>query len=82
MVKTILHIEDMVCGMCESHIDDAIRNSFEIKKVSSSHTKKKTEILSTQPLDEEKLKSVIGATGYTMTGIESAPYEKKGLFRK
>ena len=82
MVKTILHIEDMVCGMCESHINDAIRNSFEIKKVSSSHTKKKTEILSTQPLDEEKLKSVIGATGYMMTGIESAPYEKKGLFRK
>lgn len=82
MIKTTLHITDMACGMCESHINDAIRNAFQIKKVSSSHTKNKTEILSEQPLDEDKLKEVIAATGYTMTGIDSETYEKKGLFRK
>ena len=82
MIKTTLHINDMACGMCESHVNDAIRNAFKIKKVSSSHTKKKTEILSEQPLDEKKLQEVITATGYTMTGIDSEPYEKKGLFRK
>ena len=82
MFKTTLHITDMACGMCESHINDAIRNAFQIKKVSSSHTKNKTEILSEQPLDEDKLKEVISATGYTMTGIDSETYEKKGLFRR
>ena len=82
MIKTTLTINDMACGMCESHINDAIRNTFKIKKVSSSHTKNKTEILSEQPLDESKLKAVIAETGYTLTGVESAPYEKKGLFRK
>lgn len=82
MIKTVLHIEGMACGMCEAHMNDAIRNAFEIKKVSSSHTKNKTEILSEQPLDEDKLHSVISAAGYTLSGMESAPYEKKGLFRK
>ncbi|MBR3244464.1 MAG: heavy-metal-associated domain-containing protein [Parasporobacterium sp.] len=80
MVKTTLYISNLSCGMCESHINDAIRNTFKIKKVSSSHTKKKTEILSNQPLDEDKLKETIAGTGYTLTGIESAVYEKKRLF--
>ena len=29
------------------------------------------------PLDEEALKSAIAATGYTVTGIRTEPYEKK-----
>ena len=40
MIKTTLHITDMACGMCESHINDAIRNAFQIKKVSSSPQRK------------------------------------------
>ena len=34
MVKTILKIEGMMCGMCESHINAAIRKHFDVKKVS------------------------------------------------
>lgn len=82
MIRTILQISDMACGMCESHLNNAIRNAFKVKKVSSSHTKNKTEILSERPLDENKLKEVISAAGYTLSGIVSRPYEKKGLFRK
>ena len=82
MVKTTLHISDMACSMCEAHINEAVRNAFEVKKVSSSHTKNKSEILSNQPLDENKLRDLIQSTGYTLTGIESEPYEKKGHFRK
>ena len=51
MTKTVLHIEGMMCGMCEAHVNDAIRKNFEVKKVTSSHTKKETEILSEAPLD-------------------------------
>ena len=39
MVKTILKIEGMLCGMCESHINAAIRKHFDVKKVKSSHKK-------------------------------------------
>ena len=37
MVETKLRIDGMACGMCESHINDAIRNNFDVKKVKSSH---------------------------------------------
>ncbi len=84
MVKTVLEIEGMACGMCEAHVNDAVRKVFPVKKVTSSHAKGRMEILSEQPLEEEKLKVAIEATGYQVTGISSEPYEKKGfsLFRK
>ena len=50
MIKTTLIIDGMMCGMCESHINDTIRQSFKIKKVASSHAKGTTEIISTSRL--------------------------------
>lgn len=41
MVKTTLKIDGMMCGMCESHVNDAIRNAFPVKKVTSSHSREK-----------------------------------------
>lgn len=84
MVKTILEIDGMACGMCEAHVNDAVRKAFAVKKVTSSHSKGRTEILSEQPLEEEKLRAVIEATGYQVMTLRSEPYEKKGfsLFRK
>ena len=56
MVKTTVNVDGMMCGMCESHVNEAVRRAFEgsIKKVTSSHSKKKTEIISENALDEEK----------------------------
>lgn len=77
MIKTILKIDGMMCGMCESHINDTIRQNFKIKKVSSSHSKGVTEIISESPLDETVLREAIGKTGYKVLEIKSEPYEKK-----
>lgn len=79
MVKITLDIEGMACGMCEAHVNDAIRKAFSVKKVSSSFHKKKTEILAESNIREEELRRVVDATGYTVTGIYTEPYEKKGL---
>ncbi len=70
MTQTVLKIEGMACGMCESHVNDAIRNNFSVKKVKSSHKKGETVIKSEEPLDAEKLKKVIADTGYTLVSIE------------
>lgn len=70
MTQTVLKIEGMACGMCESHVNDAIRNNFSVKKVKSSHKKGETVIKSEQALDAEKLKKVIADTGYTLVSIE------------
>lgn len=84
MIKITVDVEGMACGMCEAHINDAVRQNFKVKKVTSSHSKGKTEILAETTLDDEKLKAVIEKSGYTVTGIHTKPYEKKGfsLFRK
>ena len=79
MVKTIVNVDGMMCGMCESHINDAIRQAMQVRKVTSSHTKGETEILSENPLDETALRAAIEKTGYTVKGIRSEPYEKKGF---
>ena len=80
MTKTTLKIDGMMCGMCESHMNDAIRNAFNEKKVTSSHTAGESVIISEEPLDEAKLAEVVGETGYTLEGISSEPYTKGGLF--
>ena len=80
MVKTTLKIDGMMCGMCESHVNDAIRAKFDVKKVNSSHSKGETVIISENALDDNALKEVIKTTGYTLEGISSEPYEKGGLF--
>ena len=81
MVKITLKINGMMCGMCESHVNDAVRKAFHVDKVTSSHSKGETVIISEGPVDEAKLKTAISATGYEVKGISSQPYEKKkGLF--
>lgn len=80
MYKITLEIDGMACGMCESHVNDAVRKAFSVKKVTSSHTRKRTEILADQPIDESALRAAIGQTGYEVTDYSYEPYEKKGFF--
>ena len=80
MIKTTLKIDGMMCGMCEAHMNDAIRAAFRGIKVTSSHAKGETVIISEDAPDETKLRETVAATGYTLCGIASEPYEKKGLF--
>ena len=80
MTKTTLKIDGMMCGMCESHVNDAIRKAFNVKKVTSSHSKGETVVISEEPLNEESIKAAIAPTGYTLLEINSEPYKKKGLF--
>ena len=80
MVKITLAIEGMACGMCEAHINEAVRNAFQVKKVTSSHTKKQTVIIAEKDIPEQELKDVIVKAGYDAVSVSSEPYEKKGLF--
>ena len=84
MVKITLEVEGMACGMCEAHVNDAVRKAFAVKKVSSSHSKGQTEIIADQPLDDDELKKAVEETGYKVLGIHTEPFEKKGfaLFKK
>ncbi len=80
MYQTTVKIDGMMCSMCESHINDAVRKAFTVKKVTSSHTKGESVILSETPLEEAAVRSALEPTGYRVLGFECKPYEKKGLF--
>lgn len=80
MQQITLKIDGMICGMCESHINESIRNNFSVKKVTSSHTKGETVILTENDLNEAKLKETIDKTGYKLLSVSKAPYKKKKSF--
>lgn len=82
MIRITVKIEGMVCGMCESHINDAVRRALPVKKVTSSHGKGQNVILTENDIDEDALRSAIGATGYEVKAVSKEPYEKKGLFHR
>lgn len=82
MIKTTVQIAGMVCGMCEAHINDAIRAAFPVKRVRSSHTKGETVILSEAPIDPEKLRQTIRAAGYVPLSAKTEAAEKKALFSR
>lgn len=80
MIKTIVSVNGLACSMCEAHINDAIRAAFPVRKVTSSHTKKETVILSDEKLDHEAIKRTITGAGYTPMAVTEEIYEKKGMF--
>ncbi len=81
MNKIILKIDGMMCSMCEAHICETIRKAVPAaKKVTASKGKKEASFLTETAVDTEQLKAAIDATGYSCLGIDSEPYEKKGLF--
>ena len=80
MVKTVLKIDGMMCGMCEAHMNDLIRKNFKVKKVTSSAKDGETVIISDAELDIPWAKKQIKDIGYEMVDYTSEPYEKKVLF--
>ena len=81
MVKLSLRIDGMMCSMCESHVNEAIRKAFDVKKVTSSHKKGRTEILSENDISDASLMAALEPTGYRLLSAEHEPYKQKGLFR-
>ncbi len=82
MQKITLKIDGMMCGMCESHINDAIRREYRVKKVTSSHSKEETVIITGEDIPQESLAKTIQNMGYHLLSCRSEPYEKKGFFAR
>lgn len=78
MIRTTVKVFGMVCGMCEAQVNDAIRSAFTVRKVRSSRAKGETVIESDNPIDTEKLKQVINATGYIAHSMSEEEISPKG----
>ena len=82
MIETIVQVDGMMCGMCESHINDAIRRAFNVKKVTSSHSKGETVLVTAEEIPEDALRRALEPTGYKLVSVQTAPYVKRGLFHR
>ncbi len=80
MLQITVEVKGMVCGMCEAHVNEAIRKAFPVKKVSSSRSKGQTVILTQEDISETQLKAVITQSGYEPGQITKHPDQKRGLF--
>ena len=80
MIRITVKVDGMMCGMCEAHVNDAVRKHLTIKKVTSNHKKKETVILAEQDIPDACLESVITESGYTFlmgsNTIDLRPFSK------
>ena len=79
MIRTTVKVAGMICGMCESHINDAVRAAFAVKKVNSSRSKGETVVESEHRIDPERLKQVVNATGYIALSVSEEEIPQRPL---
>ena len=77
MNKYILGIDGMGCGMCEMHVEEAIRKNLNVKKVKASHIKNQLVVITELNLVEEDFKKILDPTGYRITSFERMVAVKK-----
>ena len=82
MWKYTVQVDGMMCSMCESHVNDAVRKALPVKKVTSSRSRNETTVIAEAELDEAALRAAISVSGYDVGKIRKAPWEKKGLFSR
>lgn len=80
MWKYTIEVNGMMCGMCESHVNDAVRKACPVKKVRSSRAKCQTVVISEAELDPELIAAAIRGTGYDVGTIQKEPFQKRWLF--
>lgn len=80
MTKIIVGIKGMMCGMCEAHTNDAIRNAFGVNEVISSYEDGQTIIIAKEDIEDSKIKGVVEGIGYEVIDIKREEYKKKGVF--
>ena len=78
MKKISLHVD----GMCESHVNDAVRKAADVKKVRSSRVSGLSEIICDDNTDVDKIVSAIKNDGYDVKEVNVSYFEKHGLFLK
>ena len=82
MKQFTLKVDGMRCGMCESYVNDVVRKSGNVKKVTSSHVSGTTVIVAEDDFDVNAVSNVIKECGYKVESVTEKPYEKQGLFAK
>ena len=72
MIRTKAKVGGMMCGMCETHVQEAIRKTLpESSKVKADRKKDMVEFNTPTAPAEEAVKKAIESIGYEYGGMES-----------
>ncbi len=80
MKKITIGLDGMSCGMCEAHVQDTIRSSFQVESVKASHKNKDVIIIASSDISDEEIHTALDPTGYEIKSINREDYIKKSLF--
>ncbi len=82
MKKIVMTVDGMMCGMCEAHVNDAVRKAAAVKSVESSHSQNRTTVIAEDDADVNAISQAIKAEGYNVTDVKVEPFEKRSAFSK
>lgn len=84
MEQITVKIDGMACGMCESHVCEAIRHAVKVSKVTASHSKNEAVIVAEDgTVSDDDIRKALDGTGYQALSVSRAPQEeKKGFFAR
>ena len=92
MLQVNAKIDGMMCGMCEAHCKDAVRQAFpNAKKISASASSGDLEFIISEnrpaPVLKHELKTKLDSIGYKLVSLSTAEAaefekEKKGFFSR
>ena len=80
MIKITVKVDGMMCGMCEAHVNDAIRRALPVKKVTSSHNRGETVILCEHDIEDDRIVATIKESGYDFISVSREEVKSGGLF--
>jgi copper chaperone CopZ len=80
MKQYTLQLEGMKCPMCESHINDQIREVKGTSKIKSSYHTNIASFVCDDNFDVNQVKANIEKQGYHVLNIRREEYVKKGFF--
>lgn len=70
MYKFTAKIEGLKCPNCERHANEAVKEAFNVKKVTSSHTDNEMVIIAKEDIEFEKLRTVVEEAGYQLLDMK------------
>lgn len=75
-------VNGMMCGMCEAHIQNTIRDLVpDARKVSASHGKGEVTFISDAEVSDEAVRAGINRTGYEFVSIHGEEQIAKKKFK-
>ena len=80
MKKVNLNIDGMHCSMCESHVNDVLRDVKGVKKASSNYHKNTASVITEDDIDVNEIVNALSKEGYKVIDYKVEDYVKKPFF--